>query len=184
MCVHEFLSFFLPIFQPPSLYPPWFFSVLYLLLILSNIPVILIHNYSTDHHWHVITLKSIPVSLTSLLNSWFIICSSLQGFPGGTSGKKKKKKKIHLLMQEMQETWVPFLGREDLLEEEMATYSSSFAWRIPWTEEPGRMQSMKLQIATHNWAHRWECGKSVPQCPRILQNNIHQTDLVFPRLSS
>ena len=40
-------------------------------------------------------------------------------------------------MQEMQETWVRSLGREDPLEEGMATYSSALAWRIPWTEEPG-----------------------------------------------
>ena len=42
----------------------------------------------------------------------------------------------------MQETWVQFLGREDLLEKEMATHSSILAWRIPWTEESGRLQSM------------------------------------------
>ena len=40
------------------------------------------------------------------------------------------------------ETWVQFLGQEDLLEKEMATHSSILAWRIPWTEEPGRLQSM------------------------------------------
>jgi len=45
----------------------------------------------------------------------------------------------------MQETWVRFLGREDPLEKEMATHSSILAWRIPWTEEPGRLQSMGLQ---------------------------------------
>ena len=45
----------------------------------------------------------------------------------------------------MQETWVRFLGREDPLETEMATHSSIFAWRIPWTEEPGRLQSMGSQ---------------------------------------
>ena len=37
----------------------------------------------------------------------------------------------------MRETWVPYLGREDLLEKEMATHSSILAWRIPWTEEAG-----------------------------------------------
>ena len=42
----------------------------------------------------------------------------------------------------MQETWVGSLGREDPREKEMATHSSSLAWRIPWTEEPGRLQSM------------------------------------------
>ena len=42
----------------------------------------------------------------------------------------------------MQETWVQSLGRDDPLEEGMATHSSLLAWRIPWTEEPGRLQSM------------------------------------------
>ena len=41
----------------------------------------------------------------------------------------------------MQETWVPSLGREDPLEEEMAIHSSILAWKIPWREEPGRLQS-------------------------------------------
>ena len=41
----------------------------------------------------------------------------------------------------MQETWVRSLGREDLLEKEMATHSIILAWEIPWTEEPGRLQS-------------------------------------------
>ena len=41
-----------------------------------------------------------------------------------------------------QETWVPSLGREDPLEEEMATHSSILAWRSPWTEEPGGLQSI------------------------------------------
>ena len=45
----------------------------------------------------------------------------------------------------MRETWVRFLGREDPLEKEMATHSSIPAWKIPWTEEPGRLQSMGSQ---------------------------------------
>ena len=45
-------------------------------------------------------------------------------------------------MQEMLETWVQTLGLEDPLEKEMATPSSILAWRIPWTEEPGRLQSI------------------------------------------
>ena len=45
----------------------------------------------------------------------------------------------------MQETWDRFLGREDPLEKEKATHSSILAWRIPWTEEPGRLQSMWSQ---------------------------------------
>ena len=50
----------------------------------------------------------------------------------------------------MQEIWVLFLGREDPLEEEMATHSNILAWRIPWTEDPGRPQSMGSQRVGHN----------------------------------
>ena len=50
----------------------------------------------------------------------------------------------------MQETWVQPLGQEDALEEGMATQSSILAWRIPWTEEPGRLQSMGLQRVGHD----------------------------------
>ena len=42
------------------------------------------------------------------------------------------------------------LGREDPLEKEMATYSSTIAWKIPWMEEPGRLQSMRLQRVGHD----------------------------------
>ena len=48
----------------------------------------------------------------------------------------------------VQETWVQSLGREDPLEKEIATHSSTLAWRIPWTEEPGRLQSMGLHSQT------------------------------------
>ena len=50
----------------------------------------------------------------------------------------------------MQETWVWSLGREDPLEEEMATYSGILAWRIPWTEDSGGLQSMGSQRVGHN----------------------------------
>ena len=50
----------------------------------------------------------------------------------------------------MWETWVLSLGWEDLLEKEMATHSSILAWRIPWTEEPGGVQSMGLQRVGHD----------------------------------
>ena len=46
------------------------------------------------------------------------------------------------LLFTMWETWVGSLGREDPLEKEMAIYFSTIAWKIPWTEEPGRLQSM------------------------------------------
>ena len=52
----------------------------------------------------------------------------------------------------MWETWVRPLGWEDPLGKEMATHSSILAWRIPWTEEPGRLRSMGLQRVGHYWA--------------------------------
>ena len=63
----------------------------------------------------------------------------LLGFPGGASGKEP------VPMQETREMQVLSLGWEDPLEEGMATHSSILVWRIPWTEEPGRLQSMGLQ---------------------------------------
>ena len=50
----------------------------------------------------------------------------------------------------MQETRVRSLGQEDLLEKEMATHSSTFAWKISWMEEPGRLQSMGSQRVGHD----------------------------------
>ena len=58
------------------------------------------------------------------------------GCPGGLGVKNLPA------IQELQETQVPFVGWEDYPEEAMATHSSIVAWRIPWIEEPGRIQSM------------------------------------------
>ena len=52
----------------------------------------------------------------------------------------------------MQKTWVRSLGHEDPLEEDTATHSSILAWRIPWTEKPGRLQSVGSQRVGHDWA--------------------------------
>ena len=52
----------------------------------------------------------------------------------------------------MQETWIRSLSQEDPLEKGMVTHSSILAWRTPWTEEPGGLQSMGLQRAGHDWA--------------------------------
>ena len=51
----------------------------------------------------------------------------------------------------MQDNWVQPLGWEDPLEKGMATHSSILAWRVPWTEEPGRLQSMGLQRVGYDW---------------------------------
>ena len=52
----------------------------------------------------------------------------------------------------IKKTWAQSLGWEDLLEKEMASHSSTLAWRIPWTEEPGRLQSTASQRVRHDWA--------------------------------
>ena len=64
------------------------------------------------------------------------------GFPGDSVVKNPPT---------MQETQVRSLGQEDPQEECMATHSSILAWRIPWAEEPGRLQSTALQIVRHDW---------------------------------
>ena len=61
--------------------------------------------------------------------------------------------RIHLPMQEKQETQLWSLGQEDPLEEGMAAHSSILAWRSPGTEEPGRIQSMGPKRVGHDWAH-------------------------------
>ena len=50
----------------------------------------------------------------------------------------------------MRETWVRFLGRKDPLEKEMATHSSTLAWKIPWMDESGRLQSLGSQRVRHD----------------------------------
>ena len=57
-------------------------------------------------------------------------------------------------LPEMQETWVQSVGQRDPLEKERATHSSILAWEIPWTEEPGGLQSVGLQRIRHNLAAR------------------------------
>ena len=54
-------------------------------------------------------------------------------------------------MHKMQVTQVQSMGWEDLLEEEMATHSSILAWEIPWSEDPGRLESKGLQRVRHDW---------------------------------
>ena len=68
-------------------------------------------------------------------------------FPGGSVIKNPPE------MQEPQETQVRSLDWEDPLEEGMATHSSILAWRIPWIEEPGRLQSIGSQRVRHDWSN-------------------------------
>ena len=67
-----------------------------------------------------------------------------QGFPGGSVIKNPPA------IQELQEMRVRFLGQKDPPEKEIATHSSILTWSIPWTEEPGRIQSIGLQRVGHD----------------------------------
>ena len=106
-------------------------------------------------------------------------------------------------MQETQDTQVWSLGQEDPLEEGMATHASIFTWKIPWTEEPGGLQSMGSQRVRHDWrdlTHQirsdqslsrvWLCNpmnRSTPglpvhhQLPEFTQTQVHRvSDAIQP----
>ena len=68
---------------------------------------------------------------------------NFSGFPGGSDGQESA-------LTAVQEARVQSLAQEDLLDKEMATHSSILAWKIPWTEEPGRLQSMRPERVRHD----------------------------------
>ena len=77
---------------------------------------------------------------------------------------------------EMKETRVQFLGWEVPLEKGMAIHSSILAWRIPWGEKPGRLQSVGLQRVGHNWAtntHYVQVGKMMARIPWLPESRCH-----------
>ena len=84
----------------------------------------------------------IPVTVYRIWNYW--IC--LKDSPGGVNGKESTYQCRKC------ETQIPSLGQGDPLEKEMATHSSGLAWEIPWTEEPGGLQSMVSQRVGYDWA--------------------------------
>ena len=88
------------------------------------------------------------VSQSQTRLKWLSSSSILwMGFPSGSLVKNLPA------MQETRETWVQSLDWEDPLEEYLATHSSTLAWEIPWTEEPGELQSKGSQGVWHDWAH-------------------------------
>ena len=98
------------------------------------------------NYWGILNLKSSDALLVSneswlsttriLIDFCFLSSKVLEAFPRGLVVKNLPTK---------QEMWVWSLGQEDSLETEMATHSNILAWRIPWTEEPGRPQSIESQ---------------------------------------
>ena len=110
-----------------------------------------------------VCLNSCPLSqwcyLTISCSAALVFCR--QCFPASgsfpvsqlfTSGEDFPVAQMVKCLSTMRETWVRSLGWEGLLEKEMATHFSILAWKIPWMEEPGRLQSMRLQRVGHCWA--------------------------------
>ena len=84
----------------------------------------------------------------------------------------------------MQETWVQSLGWEDFLQKEMATHSSILSWEIPWTEEPGGLQSMGLQSWTYAGLGLWGPeGHSLLVTRTICSNDAPYVGCIDPFFS-
>ena len=82
-------------------------------------------------------------------------------------------------MQETQEMWIWSLGQEDLLEEEMAAHSSILVWRIPWTEKPGGLLCIELQIVRQDWSN-WALTLDEDQVHK--KNNYTGSEWLFRAL--
>ena len=85
------------------------------------------------------------VSIALIIHFHTVNCSPQLQCPGGLATLPA--------VQEQQKMWVGSLGQEDPLEEGMATHSSFPSWRIPWTEEPGMLQSIGSKRVKHDWSH-------------------------------
>ena len=119
-------------------------SVTTLELYLTNV------NLRKNHNTHTFTQIHMPHTSRSSVNQYMNAESKnkeyeqlSKDFPGGSDSKASVYNVRDLVWS---------LGREDPLEKEMAIHSSTIAWKIPWTEEPGRLQSMGSQRVGHDWA--------------------------------
>ena len=114
-----------------------------------------------EHHYHEMALRAMAID-ESGCREWTkrVIGLSMNSATSGqwVSLRVILSPRASLVAQTIknlpavQETWVQSLGQEDPLEKGMATYSNMLAWRIPWTEESGVLQSMRSQRVGHNWA--------------------------------
>ena len=109
------------------------------------------------------------------------MCVYIWGFPGSSVVKNLPT------MQESQERQVQYLGQEDPLEEGMATHSSILAWRIPWIEEPGELQSQFSSVAQSCPTLCDPMNCSTPglpvdhQLPEFTQTRVHRvSDAIQP----
>ena len=118
----------------------WFFC--------RTLPSLIVHPAPLHSaQFHLLDLVSFNIFLQELVTSMWIWL--FYDFRSGASQVALVKNPP--ANADTQETWVPSLGQEDPLEEEMATHSNILAWKIPWTEELGGLQSMGSQRVGHNW---------------------------------
>ena len=153
------------------------------------------HNWATELNWSL--LPTSP-DISSQSFSWTFL-------PSVQASLVAQRLKC---LPPMRETWVQSLGQEDPLEKEMATHSSIIAWRIPWMEKPGRLQSTGSQRVGHNWATSpsppvqfssvaQSCptlcdpmNRSTPslpvhhQLPEFTQTHIHRVQWCHPAITS
>ena len=118
-----------------------------------------------SHDFWQISPLQISVSLPEKWRAWGIWPQICNGWASLVAQTVKN-------LPAIQKTWVRSLGREDALEKEMATHPNILAWRIPWTEEPGGLQSMGSQrdisnshTHTHTHVYNWYVA-----CPSAVSN--------------
>ena len=140
-----------PILLPcRSVFPPYMRKIILAIIRMYLSPTMLNFSSSTlpsfhSAFWNAVALFSFDVC--KCVNLFLKLCNSdwdlnpHGGFPGGTVVK-------NLLADAGDIDLIP--GQEDPLEKEMETHSSNLAWKIPWTEEPGQLQSMGSQCVRHN----------------------------------
>ena len=137
----------------------------------SNIPI------SVDREKQASLQKSILESFSKVfwLHEWHLDRKHLQGFPCGSDGKESAWNVGDCL-----QCSIPELGKP--LEKGMATYSSILAWRTPWTEDPGRLQSMGSPSTGHDWVTNTHTGRTDSQTfgRRTQRHEVMTKSLVFP----
>ena len=110
----------------------------------------------------------------SLLFVWFFVCffcllygiSWNMGLPG-----------VSISKESIWETWIWSMSQEDPLEKEMAIHSLILAWEIPWTEEPGRLQSMGSQRVRHDWVTNIHIPWKVKKKKKVISNWIYNSHI-------
>ena len=124
------------------------------------------------------------------------MCQSLFGQPNKLSLLASLVIQMVKNSPAVQETWVQFLGQEHPLKKRMATHSSILAWRIPWTEEPGGLQSMGTQRVRHNWVTNtftfslkplswsWMSGETEPKEISKSEHALRTTSAQIPTKGS